>query len=63
MGMMYRNSDLEIRFAMNMNVLIDGLTKSLQHKGYCRPFWITAKNCTPRVFSDKIDHRLEVSTA
>ena len=26
MGMLFRNSDLEIRFAMNMNVLIDGRT-------------------------------------
>ncbi|MEJ6478215.1 MAG: DNA gyrase subunit A, partial [Octadecabacter sp.] len=26
MGMLYRNSDLETRFSLNMNVLIDGLT-------------------------------------
>ncbi len=26
MGMLFRNSDLEIRFALNLNVLIDGLT-------------------------------------
>ena len=26
MGMMYRNCDLELRFSLNMNVLIDGLT-------------------------------------
>ena len=26
MGMMYRSSDLEVRFSLNMNVLIDGLT-------------------------------------
>ena len=26
MGMLYRNSDLEVRFSMNMNVLIDGVT-------------------------------------
>ena len=26
MGMLFRNSDLEIRFSLNMNVLIDGLT-------------------------------------
>ena len=24
MGMLFRNSDLEIRFSLNMNVLIDG---------------------------------------
>ena len=26
MGMLFRNSDLEVRFSMNMNVLIDGVT-------------------------------------
>jgi topoisomerase-4 subunit A len=26
MGMLYRNSDLELRFSLNMNVLIDGVT-------------------------------------
>src|SRR5690606_34819544 len=26
MGMLFRNSDLEVRFALNMNVLIDGRT-------------------------------------
>ncbi len=26
MGMLYRNSDLEVRFSLNMNVLIDGVT-------------------------------------
>ena len=46
MGMMYRNSDLEIRFAMNMNVLIDGLTpKVCSMKEVLRAF---------------LDHRQEV---
>ncbi|HBN48415.1 MAG TPA: DNA topoisomerase IV subunit A, partial [Thalassospira sp.] len=26
MGMLYRSSDLEVRFSLNMNVLIDGVT-------------------------------------
>ncbi|MGB1066674.1 MAG: DNA topoisomerase (ATP-hydrolyzing), partial [Paracoccaceae bacterium] len=64
MGMMYRNSDLEIRFAMNMNVLIDGLTpKVCSMKEVLRAFLdhrqeVLLRRSKYRI--DKIDHRLEV---
>ncbi len=64
MGMMYRNSDLEIRFAMNMNVLIDGLApKVCSIKEVLRAFLdhrqeVLLRRSKYRI--DKIDHRLEV---
>ena len=65
MGMMYRNSDLEIRFAMNMNVLIDGLTpKVCSMKEVLRAFLDHRQEVLLRrskYRTDKIDHRLEVS--
>ena len=46
MGMLYRNSDLEVRFSLNMNVLIDGVTpKVCSMKEVLRAF---------------LDHRREV---
>ena len=64
MGMMYRNSDLEIRFAMNMNVLIDGLTpKVCSMKEVLRAFLDHRQEVLLRrskYRTDKIDHRLEV---
>ena len=49
MGMMYRHSDLEVRFSLNMNVLIDGVTpKVCSMKEVLRAF---------------VDHRREVLAA
>ena len=46
MGMLFRNSDLETRFSLNMNVLIDGLTpKVCSLKEVLRAFLITAAMC------------------
>ena len=46
MGMLFRNSDLESRFALNMNVLIDG---------------VTPRVCSlPEVLRAFLDHRREV---
>lgn len=64
MGMMYRNSDLELRFSLNMNVLIDGLTpKVCSMKEVLRAFLdhrreVLIRRSTHRM--EKIDHRLEV---
>lgn len=64
MGMMYRSSDLEVRFSLNMNVLIDGLTpKVCSMKEVLRAFLdhrreVLIRRSTHRV--EKIDHRLEV---
>jgi topoisomerase-4 subunit A len=64
MGMMYRNSDLEVRFSLNMNVLIDGLTpKVCSMKEVLRAFLdhrreVLIRRSTHRM--EKIDHRLEV---
>jgi topoisomerase-4 subunit A len=64
MGMMYRNSDLEVRFSLNMNVLIDGLTpKVCSMKEVLRAFLdhrreVLQRRSVHRV--EKIDHRLEV---
>ncbi len=49
MGMLYRNCDLEVRFSLNMNVLIDGVTpKVCSMKEVLRAF---------------LDHRQEVLLA
>ncbi|WP_299852171.1 DNA topoisomerase IV subunit A [uncultured Roseovarius sp.] len=64
MGMLYRNSDLEVRFSLNMNVLIDGVTpKVCSMKEVLRAFLdfrqeVLIRRSTHRM--EKIDHRLEV---
>ncbi|KAG1713703.1 DNA topoisomerase 4 subunit A [Nymphon striatum] len=64
MGMLYRNSDLETRFSLNMNVLIDGLTpKVCSLKEVLRAFLDHRRDVLIRRSKhrmDKIDHRLEV---
>jgi topoisomerase-4 subunit A len=62
--MLYRNSELETRFSLNMNVLIDGLTpKVCSLKDVLRAFLdhrrdVLIRRSTHRMV--KIDHRLEV---
>ena len=64
MGMLYRSSDLEVRFSLNMNVLIDGVTpKVCSMKEVLRAFLdhrreVLQRRSTHRM--EKIDHRLEV---
>ncbi|MCH2096209.1 MAG: DNA topoisomerase IV subunit A [Rhodobacteraceae bacterium] len=64
MGMLFRNSDLETRFSLNMNVLIDGVTpKVCSLKEVLRAFLdfrreVLIRRATHRM--EKIDHRLEV---
>ncbi|WP_299355916.1 DNA topoisomerase IV subunit A [uncultured Shimia sp.] len=64
MGLMYRNSDLEVRFSLNMNVLIDGVTpKVCSMKEVLRAFLDFRREVLIRRSKhrmDKIDHRLEV---
>ncbi|PVA10929.1 DNA topoisomerase IV subunit A [Pelagivirga sediminicola] len=64
MGMMYRNSDLEVRFSLNMNVLIDGVTpKVCSLKEVLRAFLDFRREVLERRSLhrlEKIDHRLEV---
>ncbi|WP_324751462.1 DNA topoisomerase IV subunit A [Roseovarius sp. Pro17] len=64
MGMMYRNSDLEVRFSLNMNVLIDGVTpKVCSMKEVLRAFLDFRREVLQRRSlhrMEKIDHRLEV---
>ena len=64
MGMLYRNSDLETRFSLNMNVLIDGLTpKVCSLKEVLRAFLDHRREVLQRRSQhrmDKIDNRLEV---
>ncbi len=64
MGMLYKNSDLEIRFSLNMNVLIDGLTpKVCSMKEVLRAFLDFRREVLLRRSQhrmEKIDHRLEV---
>jgi len=64
MNMLYRNSDLEVRFSLNMNVLIDGRTpKVCSLKEVLRAFLDHRRNVLLRRSQyrlDKIDHRLEV---
>ncbi|WP_298496315.1 DNA topoisomerase IV subunit A [uncultured Maritimibacter sp.] len=64
MGLMFRNSDLETRFSLNMNVLIDGLTpKVCSLKEVLRAFLDFRREVLKRRSKhrmDKIDHRLEV---
>ena len=64
MGMLFRNSDLETRFSLNMNVLIDGVTpKVCSLKEVLRAFLDHRREVLIRRSKyrlDKIDHRLEV---
>ncbi|MEP5760487.1 MAG: DNA topoisomerase IV subunit A [Litoreibacter sp.] len=64
MGMMFRNSDLEIRFSLNMNVLIDGRTpKVCSLKEVLRAFLDHRREVLQRRSQhrlEKIDHRLEI---
>ncbi len=64
MGMMYRTSDLEVRFSLNMNVLIDGVTpKVCSMKEVLRAFLDHRQEVLQRRSKfrlEKIDHRLEV---
>lgn len=64
MNMMYRNSDLEVRFSLNMNVLIDGVTpKVCSMKEVLRAFLDHRRDVLQRRSvhrMEKIDHRLEV---
>jgi topoisomerase-4 subunit A len=64
MGMLYRNSDLETRFSLNMNVLIDGRTPKVSTlKEVLRAFLdhrraVLLRRTRHRL--EKIDRRLEV---
>ena len=64
MNMCFRNSDLENRFSLNMNVLIDGVTpKVASLKEVLRAFLDHRREvlqCRSQHRLDKIDHRLEV---
>ena len=64
MGLMFRNSDLETRFSLNMNVLIDGVTpKVCSLKEVLRAFLDFRREVLIRRSQhrmDRIDHRLEV---
>ena len=64
MNTLFRNSDLETRFSLNMNVLIDGLTpKVCSMKEVLRAFLDFRREVLIRRSQhrmDKIDHRLEV---
>ena len=64
MGQLFRNSDLEIRFPLNMNVLIDGKTpKVCSLREVLRAFLDHRREVLQRRARhrmDKIDHRLEV---
>ncbi|MEZ5777705.1 MAG: DNA topoisomerase IV subunit A [Paracoccaceae bacterium] len=64
MGMLFRNSDLETRFSLNMNVLIDGRTpKVCSLKEVLRAFLDHRRDVLIRRSQhrmDRIDHRLEV---
>ena len=64
MGMLFRNSDLEVRFSLNMNVLIDGvIPKVCSMKEVLRAFLDFRREVLERRSHHrmkKIDHRLEV---
>ncbi|SHM80333.1 topoisomerase-4 subunit A [Roseovarius litoreus] len=64
MGMLFRNSDLEVRFSLNMNVLIDGVTpKVCSLKEVLRAFLDFRREVLERRSRHrmaKIDNRLEV---
>ena len=64
MGTMFKHSDLEVRFSLNMNVLIDGVTpKVCSMKEVLRAFLDHRREVLGRRSKhrmEKIDHRLEV---
>ena len=64
MGMLFRNSDLEVKFALNMNVLIDGVTPQVcSLREVLRAFLDFRREVLirrSRHRMEKIDHRLEV---
>lgn len=64
MGMLFKSSDLELRFSLNMNTLIDGRTpKVCSLKEVLRAFLDHRRDVLQRRSQhrmDKIDHRLEV---
>jgi len=64
MGMLFRNCDLETRFSLNMNVLIDGVTPQVSSlKEVLRAFLDHRREVLERRSRHrlgKIDHRLEV---
>lgn len=64
MNMMFKSSDLETRFSLNMNVLIDGVTpKVCSMKEVLQAFLDHRRDVLKRRSKhrmDKIDHRLEV---
>jgi topoisomerase-4 subunit A len=64
MGTLFKNSDLEVRFSLNMNVLIDGVTpKVCSMKEVLRAFLDHRREVLQRRSRhrmEKIDHRLEV---
>ncbi|WP_062763032.1 DNA topoisomerase IV subunit A [Falsirhodobacter sp. alg1] len=64
MGMLFKNSDLETRFSLNMNVLIDGrVPKVCSLKEVLRAFLDHRREVLMRRSQhrlDKIDHQLEV---
>ena len=64
MNMLFRNSDLEVRFSMNMNVLIDGrVPKVCSLKTVLQEFLKHRREVLQRRSEyrlEKIDHRLEV---
>ncbi|GAA6210240.1 DNA topoisomerase IV subunit A [Cognatishimia sp. WU-CL00825] len=64
MGMMFKSSDLEVRFSLNMNVLIDGVTpKVCSMKEVLQAFLDHRRDVLKRRSAhrvEKIDHRLEV---
>ncbi|WP_368188376.1 DNA topoisomerase IV subunit A [Aestuariibius sp. HNIBRBA575] len=64
MNMLFRHSDLEVRFSLNMNVLIDGVTPRVcSLKEVLRAFLDHRRDVLIRRSQhrmDKIDHRLEV---
>ena len=64
MGMLFRNSDLEIRFSLNLNVLIDGLVPKVCSLKECLRAFLDHRREVllrrSRHRLQKIDHRLEV---
>ncbi|MFU8899248.1 MAG: DNA topoisomerase IV subunit A [Roseinatronobacter sp.] len=64
MGMLFKNSDLETRFSLNMNVLVDGVTPRVCGlREVLRAFLDHRREVLTRRSQhrlDKIDHRLEV---
>ncbi|WP_152448449.1 MULTISPECIES: DNA topoisomerase IV subunit A [unclassified Roseivivax] len=64
MGMLFKNSDLEVKFSLNMNVLIDGVTPQVcSLKEVLRAFLDFRRDVLIRRSQhrmEKIDHRLEV---